>query len=321
MLTIIILTFIAVFLVLSAIFLGFTAVKESPTVELKRRLRIMARDKKLHALPDDLRAEIIKETPPFELFLTRIPFLRDIDKLLDKAGLKVTPSRFLFQTVAIAFAGFVLAFIVGRRQYLPAILVALFLLVVPFVYLGILKRRRADKFTEQLPDVLTMIARSLRAGHSLNSAIELVGNEMPEPAKGLFKTAFDQQKLGLPVTDTLANMTLRIESLDLRFFVVVISINTEVGGNLAEILDKLADTIRERLRIRRQVRVFTAQGRMSGYLLAALPIVTFFILTFLMPGYEDVLIKEKTGQYILAAAALMQITGFFIIRKIINIRI
>jgi tight adherence protein B len=200
-------------------------------------------------------------------------------------------------------------------------LIALILLAAPFVYLDVLKRRRIDKFTEQLPDVLTMIGRSLRAGHSLNSAIELAGKEMPEPAGGLFKTAFEQQKLGLPAADTLANMTLRMESLDLRFFVVVVSINSEVGGNLAEILDKLADTIRERLKIRRQVRVYTAQGRMSGYLLAALPIVTFIVLNFLLPGYEDVLIKEKGGQKVLMVAALMQITGFFIIRKIINIRI
>ena len=144
---------------------------------------------------------------------------------------------------------------------------------------------------------------------------------MPEPSGGLFKTAFEHQKLGLPVADTLANMTLRMECLDLRFFVVVISINSEVGGNLAEILDKLAETIRERLKIRRQVQVYTAQGRMSGYLLAALPIVTFIVLNFMMPGYEDVLTKEKPGQYILAVAAVMQIIGFLVIRKIINIRI
>ncbi len=320
MLTIVILTFVAVFLVLSAIFLGFTAVKESPATELKRRLRTMARSKKWQTLPDDLRAEIIKETPPFERFISQIPLLRNTDKWLDHAGLKITPARFYLLTLAISFAGFAIVFIL-RRELITAILIALILLAVPFVYLAVLKRQREDKFTEQLPDVLTMIARSLRAGHSLNSAIELVGNEMPEPAKELFKTAFEQQKLGLPAADTLANMTLRIESLDLRFFVVVISIHSEVGGNLAEILDKLAETIRERLKIRRQVRVFTAQGRMSGYLLAALPIVTFIILNLMMPGYEDVLIKERIGQYMLILAALMQFTGFLIIRKIINIRI
>lgn len=320
MLTVVILTFIAVFLVVAALFLGISAAKESPTAELKRRLRLMARDKRWQTLPDELRAEIVRETPPVEIFISRIPWLRNIDKWLDHAGLKITPAQFLLMTAAICVTGYVIAFLL-RRDHLLAFVVALVLLAGPFAYLEFLKRQRLDKFTEQLPDVLTMLARSLRAGHSLNSAIELVGTEMHDPAGALFKTAFEQQKLGLPVTDTLANMTLRMESVDLRFFVVVISINTEVGGNLAEILDKLAETIRERLKIRRQVRVYTAQGRMSGYLLAALPIVTFIIMNFMMPGYEDVLTKEKPGQYILAGAALMQIAGFFVIRKIIQIRI
>ena len=320
MYTVVILTFIAVFMICSAFFLGFTAAKESPAAELKRRLRIMARNRQLRTLPDDLRAEIIKETPPFERFISHIPFLRDTDKRLDHAGLKISPARFLLLTLTIAVTGFTVAFVI-QRSYLIALLAGLILLALPFMYLVSLKRQREDKFTEQLPDVLTMITRSLRAGHALTSAIELIGKEIPEPAGGLFKTAFEQQKLGLPTVNTMANMTLRIESLDLRFFVVVISINAEVGGNLAEILDKLAETIRERLKIRRQVKVYTAQGRLSGYLLAALPIVTFMVFTFMMPGYEDVLIKEKTGQQILALAALMQLTGFFIIRKIIKIRI
>jgi tight adherence protein B len=184
-----------------------------------------------------------------------------------------------------------------------------------------MKQRRYERFTEQLPDVLTMIARSIRAGHALSSSLELVGNESADPSGGLFKTAFEQQKLGLPVADTLMNMTERIDSLDLRFFVMVITINSEVGGNLAETLDKLAETIRERLKIRRQVKVYTAQGRLSGYLLAILPIVSFLLINFLIPGYEDVLTKEKPGQYILALAALMQLTGFLVIRKIVKIRI
>lgn len=320
MYTIVILTFVAVFLVIAAVSLGFTAAKESPSAELKRRLRRMARDKKLHPLPDDLRLEIIKETPPFEALISQIPFLRNIDKWLDQAGLKITPARFLLMTLAVSVAGYAMAFLL-RRNHLLSLVVALILLAVPFIVLGVLKRQREDKFTEQLPDVLTTISRSLRAGHSLNSSIELIGNEVPEPAGGLFKTAFEQQKLGLPVTDTLTNMTLRMESLDLRFFVVVVTINTEVGGNLSEILDKLAETIRERLKIRRQVKVYTAQGRMSGYLLAMLPIVTFLFFNFMMPGYEDVLTKEKPGQYFLMGAVVMQIIGFLFIRKIINIRI
>lgn len=321
MVTLIILTFIAAFLVTLGGYFAVTAAKESPTAALRRRLRRLAQDKRWGAMPEGLRGEIIKEIPPFEKFISKIPLLRNLDRLLDHAGMKTTPAKFLMMTLAITLAGFLLGFAL-HRNILLGLIVAAIAAVAPYIFLQVMKKKRAEKFTEQLPDALTMISRSLRAGHSLSSAIELVGQEMVNPVGELFKTAFDQQTLGLRVTDTLTNMTERMESLDLRFFVTVISINTEVGGNLAEILDKLAETIRERLKIRRQVRVYTAQGRMSGYLLAALPIVAFVLLHFVMiPGYEDVLIKEKGGQMILLAAVVMQIIGFFVIRKIINIRI
>lgn len=320
MLPIVILTFITVFLVISAIFMGFTAAKESSAAHLRRRLRRMAKGIMGESIPEDVRKQIFKETPPFEAFLSRIPFLRNLDKLLDHAGLKITPAPFLLITLSMAFSGFLIGFLV-RRNYLLALLLSLILLVLPFLYVRYLKHKRLDKFTGQFPDALNMIGRSLRSGHALTGAIQLIGEEMPDPVGELFRTAYEQQKLGLRTTDAIANMAERMDSLDLRFFILTIAINTEVGGNLAEVLDKLADTIRERIKLRRQVRVYTAQGRMSGYILAVLPIVTFVIFLFIMPGYEDVLLKEKQGHYILAGTALLQIVGFFVIRKIINIRI
>lgn len=166
-----------------------------------------------------------------------------------------------------------------------------------------------------------MISRSLRAGHTVSSAIELVGMEMSNPAGELFRTAFDQQKFGMRINDALTAMTNQIESLDLRFFVTTVSINSEVGGNLSEILDQLAKTIRERLNVRRQVRVYTAQGRVSGYVLAGLPIFMFIVFNILNPEYEQLLIKEKVGNYLLIFAVVMQIIGYLVIRKIVNIRI
>jgi tight adherence protein B len=148
-----------------------------------------------------------------------------------------------------------------------------------------------------------------------------VGQEISEPVGGLFKTAYDQQFLGLRLIDALANMNERIDSLDLRFFTTAVGINTEVGGNLAEILDKLAETIRERVKVRRQVRVYTAQARMSGYILAFLPVIAFILFRFMLPGYEDELLNSTKGIYVLISAAVMQVIGFLVIRKIINIRI
>lgn len=319
MLPIIILTFCAIFLATFSIYLGFTEAKDSPRAMLKRRLRRLVGAGE-GILPEELKADLLKETTAMDRFVAGVPILRKLEKTLDQAGLKISPIRFLLIPAILLVIVLLVGFII-RKFLLAMILLALLVPVIPFIYLMYRKKKRLERFTEQLPDALTMLARSLRAGHSLTGAVELVGTEMPDPLGELFKTAYEQQKLGLRVTDSMQSITERIESIDLRFMVTALSINAEVGGNLAEILDKLAETIRERLKIRRQVRVYTAQGRLSGYILAALPIVTFIIFNIMMPGYEDVFIKEKVGNYVLAFAALMQIVGFFIIRKIINIRI
>ncbi len=314
------LTFIAVFLLVSSVFLGITTAQELPSTALKKRLRRMAMQSDDGAIPDELKSEIIREIPPFERLLARLPVLRNLDRNLDHAGLKITPTQFMLYTLLAMVVGFGLGYLF-LKNLLYACVGPLIVIAAVAIMLDHLKKRRELKFTEQLPDVLAMLSRSLRAGHSMNSAIELVGNEVVDPAGELFKIAYEQQKLGLRIIDTLSNMTQRIESLDLRFFITSVSIHGDVGGNLAEVLDKLAETIRERLKIRRQVRVITAQGRLSGYVLGALPIIVFLGMNIMMPGYEELLFKEKLGNYMLIAAVILQIIGFLVIRKIINIRI
>jgi len=321
-LLIVLLIFIAVFLVILAIYLNIAAAKDSPKAELKRRLRQVAltggRD--TGGISTELRAEIVKETPPLARVLSRIPFLRGLEGRIDRSGLVISLQAFLLITLALGIGGFVLCFLLTRYLIL-SLVVSGGLFAVPFVYMEFKKKQRENRFTELFPDALTMIARSIRSGHSFNSAIELVGQEVGDPVGSLFKTAYDQQMLGLRINDTLNNLNNRIESLDLRFFTTAVAINSEVGGNFAEILDKLAATIQERIKIKRQLRVHTAQGRMSGYILAVMPIVVFFMMNFMMPGYQDKLLNNDTGRLLLIGAGVMQVIGFFVIRKIINIRI
>lgn len=317
---IILFTFLAVFSILAAVFLGTAEYRQSPKFDLKRRLRRMAKERKAESMSEGLRSEILKEVSPFDKFLAHIPYLNNLDKRLDHAGLKISTSRFLLTVIAIVVFGFLFCFLITKMFWF-SLLFVLLLIAAPPIYLEILKQKRIETFTEQFPEALTMIARSLRAGHSFTSAIQLIGQEIADPVGELFKTAYDQQQLGLRITDTLDNMNERMDSLDLRFFTTAIGINIEVGGNLAEILDNLSHTIRERLRIRRQIRVYTAQGRMSGYVLAALPLVTFIIFQFLLPNYERVMLTDDKGKYILMLAVFMQVIGFLFIRKIINIRI
>ena len=322
MLLIVLLIFIAAFLLVLAIYLNVVAVKDSPKAHLRRRLRHVAMSKGSNAegMPQDVRADILKETPPFERFLNRIPLLCRLDSRLDRSGLTMTLANFLAIVIGLGLVGFIICFIFTRNIYL-SLAAGIVMLLVPFFYMEYKKREREVKFTEQFPDALSMISRSLRSGHSFTSAIELVGTEVSDPVGKLFKTAYDQQLLGLRINDTLNNLNNRIDSLDLRFFTTAADINREVGGNFAEILDKLADTIRERIIIRRQLRVHTAQGRMTGYILATMPIITFFLMNFALPGYQKILLENDTGRTLLIVAAVMQLIGFLVIRRIINIRI
>jgi tight adherence protein B len=317
---VVLITFAAAFLLVLTGYLWYVAIKESPKAELKRRLRQLAKNGRPGGMPEELRSEILKETPPFDKFLSRIPFLKDLEKKLDQAGLKITTARFLSVVAMVAGVLFLLCLVL-TKQILAALAVFAVFLILPFLYIEYKKRKRVERFTEQFPEALTMIARSLRAGHSFSSAVQLVGQEIVDPVGGLFKTAYDQQLLGLRMNDALLNMNERIDSLDLRFFTTAVGINTEVGGNLAEILDKLAETIRERQRIRRQVRVYTAQGRMSGYILAFLPVIAFMIFRFMLPGYETDMLNSSKGQIVMVIAVILQVIGFFVIRRIINIRI
>jgi len=321
-LLIVLLIFIAAFLLIFALYLNIAAVKDSPKAELKRRLRQVAIGKGSYSggVSEELRTEIIKETPPLERFMNRVPALRLLDGKLDKSGLSITLSNFLLIIAGLALAGFIVTY-VFTRNLLMSIPAGIALAIIPLFYIEFKKHQREEKFTELFPDALAMISRSLRSGHSFTSAIQLVGTEVSDPVGSLFKMAYDQQLLGLRINDTLNNLNNRIESLDLRFFTTAVAINSEVGGNFAEILDKLADTIRERIKIRRQLRVHTAQGRLTGYILAVMPIVVFFLMNILIPGYQDTLLKNDTGRILLIGAGVSQVIGYLIIRRIINIRI
>lgn len=315
----VLLTFIAVFLLILTIFLGITSAKDSPTSALRRRMRRMATTS-TDMLPEGLRSEIAREVSPFEAALAKIPILRNLEYALDRAGLNVTVAIYLPLLVAAALFAAGVAYFIFHRLYLVPVAVILVLLGSS-MYLRFKKNARANQFTDQMPEVLDMISRSLRSGHSMTSAVELVGQEMANPAGELFKTAYDQQNLGLRITETLSNMTFRIESMDLRFFITSVQINAEVGGNLAEVLDNLAAIIRERLKIRRQVQVYTAQGRMSGYVLGAMPIASYILVKMMMPEYTTLLTTTRQGIIMLVIAGAMQTIGFFVIRKIVNIRI
>jgi len=193
--------------------------------------------------------------------------------------------------------------------------------VAPYLWLMHRRTSRRKRFEEQFPEALDLMSRAIRAGHALQTALGMAADELPDPVGPEFKKTFDQQNFGLPLRDALNEMAVRIPLLDVRFFVTAVLIQRDTGGNLAEILDNLAHVVRERFKIRRQVRVHTAHGRFTGYVLLALPAALAIALSFINPEHMQLLFREHMGQMMLMGAIVMQVIGFLWIRQVIKIEV
>ena len=191
----------------------------------------------------------------------------------------------------------------------------------PLIWLMMRRRARFKKFAKQLPDALELIARALRSGHSLSSGINVVVQEMPMPVATEFEVAYEQQNLGVPVEHALRNMLTRVPNLDLKFFVTAVAIQKQAGGDLAEILEKIGYIIRERFKIMGMVQALTGEGRISGVVLMGLPIALFVAVYYLNPSYVMLLFTDPLGKQMLGFAAVLQVLGAVVIKKIVDIKI
>jgi tight adherence protein B len=243
-----------------------------------------------------------------------------LQSLIDQSGVRITPSA----VVLISVMGALMA---GLITYLllPLVLVAALVAVAaafaPFGFLLHRRGRRLKKFEEMFPEALDLLSRAIRAGHAFQTAMGMVADELPEPVGPEFKKTFDQQNFGLPLRDALNELSERIHLLDVRFFVTAVLIQRDTGGNLSEILDNLAHVVRERFKIQRQVRVHTAHGRFTGYVLLALPAALAVALSLINPEHMQLLFHERMGQMMLMGAIVMQTIGFVWIRKVIKIEV
>jgi len=192
---------------------------------------------------------------------------------------------------------------------------------MPFVFLRVKRKRRLAAFEEAFPEALDLIARALKAGHAFATGLKMVADEMPEPIGPEFRKTFDEQNFGLPLKDSLANLTVRIPLLDVRFFSTAVLIQRETGGNLSEILENLAHVVRERFKILRQVRVYTAHGRLTGYVLLGLPVFLAVALMFVNPEHMELLFRERMGHMMLGATVVMQTVGYFWIKQVVKIEV
>ena len=199
--------------------------------------------------------------------------------------------------------------------------VGVFGAAVPCVWLWLRRSMRLSKFEKQLPNALDLIGRAIRSGHSLAAGLKVVVDEMPAPIGMEFGIAYEQQNLGISVEQSLQNMLIRVPNMDLQFFVIAVTIQRQSGGDLAEILDKISDIVRERFKILGQVKALTGEGRVSGVVLMALPIALFFAVYYINPDYVMLLFTDPVGRKMIAFATFMQLLGAFVIRKIITIKV
>ena len=243
-----------------------------------------------------------------------------LGRWIEQSGMKASISSVLLVALLL---GVVLALIAGVVTRAPWGLPVGFALgfALPFMVLNFKRGRRMRTFEEQFPEALDLIARALKAGHAFATGLKMAADELPEPVGPEFKKTFEEQNYGLPLKDALDNLTRRIPLLDVRFFATAVLIQRETGGNLAEILENLAHVVRERFKILRQVRVYTAHGRFTGYVLLALPAVLGIALSFINPDHMNMLFRERMGQMLLMFAVVMQTIGFLWIKQVIKIEV
>lgn len=243
-----------------------------------------------------------------------------LSRLIEQSGVRTTPSAIFVISVVAGVSAALIADVMVR-QPLVAVAAMLVGMGTPFVWLAQRRSSRLKRFEEQFPDALDLMSRAIRAGHAFQTSLGMVADELPSPVGPEFKKTFDQQNFGLPLRDALNSLSDRVALLDVRFFVTAVAIQRDTGGNLAEILDNLAHVVRERFKIRRQVRVHTAHGRFTGYVLLALPAALALALSFISPDHMKLLFLERLGQMMLVAAIVLQTIGFIWIRQVIRIEV
>jgi tight adherence protein B len=267
-----------------------------------------------------LRDEMLSSVPALHRMMLQWSWSTRLRDFVSQAGLKMKPATLLMASGIVVLAT---DLIVG--QFVPrfpiALLIGLAAGTIPIGIVAWKRQRRFRQFEEHFPEALDLLGRAVRAGHAFTTGLEMISKEMAEPIAGEFRTTFDEQNFGLPVRDALLNMAERVPLIDVRFFVTALLIQKETGGNLAEILDGLSRVIRDRFRIYREVRVKTAQGRLTAAILIALPPLMMLILGVVNPHYIGVLFTDPKGPLVLTIAASLQIVGSIILWKIIHIEV
>ena len=250
-------------------------------------------------------------------------FSKHAAEQIQQAGLNWSSTRLLTAMVLMMIPGLGLGLLVPFLFNGPttAIVMGLFFGSIPYLVVRAKRKKRLNTLEEQFPESLDFLARSMRAGHAFSISLEMLGEEMADPLGQEFRALFNEQNLGAPIDIALRNFTMRVPLLDVRFFTSSVLLQKQTGGNLSEILSRLAYVIRERFRLKGQVKAASAHGRLTATILTLLPVCTMVALLLVAPGYLQGMAEDSDGKYLIGGAIVAQVLGNFFIKKIINIKV
>jgi len=276
---------------------------------------------------DVVRPELLHVDPPLSTIsgvnwlLQRTSFVTvPVQHHITQSGLKLTVGSVVLASGLLSILVFASLYSVTRMLFV-AVIVGGMAAMLPYALVRAAATRRLRKFEEQFPEAVELVARALRAGHAFTTGLAMVADEMPQPVSGEFRLVYDRQSYGMQINDALRGMAKRVPLLDARFFVTAVLTQRESGGNLAEVLDNLAALMRERFKVKRQVRALSAHGRITGWVLTGLAPALAAVLAFIAPSHMALMVTDPLGQFMVVGALGLQVIGVFFIRRIINIEV
>ncbi len=311
--------FLAVALFLEGAYLTWNATRGVEVTRLQDRLQAFSAGWK-EADTAHLKERLLSNSPSLQRFLLQMPRIHTLDQLLQQSGMSLQVSHLLGYTVMAMVGGMASAALLGQ----PLIIMLVCAVIgglLPLFFVHSAKRKRMNKIEIQLPEAIDLMARALKAGHAFSGALQMAGIDGTEPTASEFRLTFDEINFGVSVQDAMMNLSVRVPISDLRYFVIAVLIQRESGGNLAELLDKISGLIRARLTLLAKIRVLSAEGRMSAWILACLPFSVGLMIQLINPEFLSVLWTDPLGLMLVKIAAGMIVIAIFVMSRMIKIRV
>lgn len=316
------LIFVVTVLVIEMFLYSYRLMRHPDRAVIRKKLKRIPSNKSVEGALDSniLRKRVLSDVPALNQFLLRIIGIKRLDRLAQQANTRYPVGVFILLALVLASTGFLAFWYITENRGLCVIISAL-LFAAPFLYLLNKKRKRMQKFQVQLPEALDMISRSMKAGHAFTTGMRLAADEFDDPLGTELNYTLDEINFGVSVPDALKNLVQRLDCQDLNFFVVAVILQRETGGNLAEIIEKIAHLIRERFKLLDKIKTLSAEGRLSAIILTCIPFVVAGILYFKNPKYIMVLYTDPTGRIMAAVVLFLMILGIYIMKRIVSIKV